>query len=204
MRSIFIALLLCLVLPIASPAEAKKKVEKTRDLENTIYLDLKDGRVVIELFHAFAPKTVERIKTLTRDGFYDGAPFHRVSAGFMAQTGDPRNQNGTGGSDLPDMDDEFSIKRHWRGHLSMANAGLKPDGSGTNNSQFFILFEDAESLNNRHSVFGKVVEGMKYVDKIKKGDPRADGAITDGEPDRILRMRVAADVVGTEDENWHP
>jgi len=201
MRLSMLTLVVAFLLPLAGLAEARDG--KERDLENTLYMDLKDGRVVIELFPAFAPKTVERIKTLTRDGFYDGAPFHRVIDGFMAQTGDPVNQDGTGGSDLPDFDDEISIKRHWRGHLSMANAGTV-NGRGTNNSQFFILFEDSEFLNGKHSVFGRVVDGMLYVDKIKRGDRNQNGAIVDGEPDRIIRMRVASDVAGTAKEQWQP
>ena len=197
-----LAAFLCLMLPLGVSAAAKD--ENQRDLENTLYMDLKDGRVVIELFPADAPMTVERIKTLTRDGFYDGAPFHRVIDGFMAQTGDPVNQDGTGSSDLPDFDDEVdqNTKRNWRGYLSMANAGIR-NGRGTNNSQFFILFEDAEWLNGKHTVWGKVVDGMKYVDNIKKGSSDLNGAIA-GEPDRILRMRVAADVAGTADEDWQP
>ena len=158
--------------------------------ENTIYLDLKDGRVIIQLFPDVAPGHVERIKKLTRQGFYDGIVFHRVIPGFMAQTGDPTG-TGRGSSKLPDLKAEFSNKCHLRGVLSMARGN--PEDSA--NSQFFIMLNDNEGLNGRYSVWGEVISGIQYVDKIKKGDPDRDGAIS-GKPDRILKMRVAADVDG--------
>ncbi len=160
------------------------------DPENTIYLDLKDGRVIIQLLPDVAPGHVERIKTLTRKGFYDGIVFHRVIPGFMAQTGDPTG-TGRGSSNLPDLKAEFSKKCHLRGVLSMARGG-PPDSA---NSQFFIMLNDNESLNGRYSVWGEVISGIQYVDKIKKGDADRDGAIK-GAPDRIIKMRVAADVDG--------
>ncbi len=161
-------------------------------MENTLYLELKDGRVTIELFHEDAPETVGRIKELARAGFYDGLKFHRVIDGFMAQTGDPKG-NGTGSSDLPNLPDEVypeNKNQHERGFLSMANAG-----PGTGNSQFFILFDDAEWLNGKHAVWGKVVDGMDHVDAIKKGKGN-NGTAFDGDPDIIVRMQVAADAQG--------
>ena len=154
--------------------------------KNTIYLDLENGRVVIELRPDLAPNHVERIKELTREGFYDGVVFHRVIDGFMAQTGDPTG-TGMGGSDKPDLEAEFSDEPHVRGTLSMARTN-DPDSA---NSQFFIVFKDASHLNGQYTVWGSVVDGMEYVDKIKRGDGR-NGMVDD--PDKIIRMRVAADV----------
>ena len=154
--------------------------------KNTIYLDLEDGRVVIELRPDLAPNHVERIKELTQEGFYDGVVFHRVIDGFMAQTGDPTG-TGMGGSDKPDLEAEFSDEPHVRGTLSMARTS-DPDSA---NSQFFIVFEDASHLNGQYTVWGSVVDGMEYVDKIKRGDGR-NGMVDD--PDKIIRMRIAADV----------
>jgi peptidylprolyl isomerase len=146
-------------------------------------MELKDGRVVIELLPQVAPKTVERIKTLTRKGFYNGLTFHRVIDGFMAQTGDPTG-TGMGGSDLPDVPAEFSDKESFtRGAVGMARA--QDPNSG--NSQFFICFDDSTFLDGQYTLFGRVVEGMEYVDYIKRGEPPAN-------PDKIIRMEVAADV----------
>jgi len=152
------------------------------DLENTIYLDLKDGRVVIELLPEIAPRHVERIKELTREGFYDGIVFHRVISGFMAQTGDPTG-TGMGGSMLPDLRAEFSRSESFqRGTLGMARS-QSPNSA---NSQFFIVFEDASFLDGEYTLFGRVVEGMEFVDDIKRGEPPAN-------PDKIVKMQVAAD-----------
>ncbi|MBC00313.1 MAG: peptidylprolyl isomerase [Rhodobacteraceae bacterium] len=151
------------------------------DPENTLYLDLKDGRVVIRLRPDLAPNHVERIKTLARDGFYDGIVFHRVIDGFMAQTGDPTG-TGMGGSDLPDLKAEFSEAPFRRGVLGMARSRA-PDSA---NSQFFIMFADGDWLNGQYTVFGEVVDGMEHVDKIKRGEPVED-------PDKIIKMQVAAD-----------
>jgi peptidylprolyl isomerase len=155
------------------------------DKENTLYLDLKDGRVVIELLPQVAPNTVARIKELTRQGFYDGIVFHRVIEGFMAQTGDPTG-TGTGGSGK-NLDAEFSKTPHTRGAVSMARA----DDVNSADSQFFICFDRADFLDGKYTVFGKVTSGMEFVDKIKKGAP---GSGTVSGPDRILKMQVAADV----------
>ena len=151
------------------------------DLENQLYLETTYGRVVIELRPDLAPKHVEQIKTLTRQGFYDGIVFHRVIDGFMAQTGDPTG-TGTGGSDLPDIPAEFSDAKFERGTVGMARA-QNPNSA---NSQFFINFVETPFLNGQYTIWGQVVEGMEHVDAIQKGEPPAN-------PDKILKMQVAAD-----------
>lgn len=161
------------------------------DLENTLYLQTKNGRIVIELRPDLAPNHVARIKELARQKFYDGIVFHRVIDGFMAQTGDPTG-TGSGGSDLPDLKAEFNSAKHVRGTLSMARAG-DPDSA---NSQFFICFKPASFLDGQYTVFGQVVEGMQYVDMIKKADP-SDSSGTVVKPDKIKTLRVAADVEKT-------
>ena len=155
------------------------------DLENTLYMDVPAGRVVIEMRPDLAPATVAQIKALVRQGFYDGLTFHRVIDGFMAQTGDPKG-NGTGGSGHP-LKAEFSNEKHVRGTVSMARAS-DPNSA---DSQFFIMFAPAPSLDGKYSIWGEVVSGMEYVDKIKKGDPARNGAVD--HPDRIIKMQVAAD-----------
>ena len=149
--------------------------------ENTLVLETTKGRVVIELRPDLAPGHVERIKTLARKGFYDGVAFHRVIEGFMAQTGCPHG-TGTGGSDLPDLKAEFNAEPHVRGTVSMARTN-QPNSA---NSQFFICFDDARFLDKQYTVWGKVVEGMDNVDKIKRGEPVRD-------PDRIVSMKVGTD-----------
>jgi peptidylprolyl isomerase len=151
-----------------------------RDLENTLYLDLTYGRVVIELRPDLAPKHVARIKELVRQGFYDGIVFHRVIEGFMAQTGDPTG-TGTGGSGQK-IDAEFSKEPFKRGTLGMARA-QSPNSA---DSQFFIMFANGDFLNGQYTVWGQVVEGMEFVDKIKRGEPPAN-------PDKIVKLQVAAD-----------
>jgi peptidylprolyl isomerase len=159
---------------------------RAADPENTLYLDLKDGRVVIELRPDLAPRHVARIKELVRQGFYDGLTFHRVIAGFMAQTGDPRG-NGRGGSGVK-LKAEFTDEPHVRGTVGMA-WGPSPDSA---DSQFFIVYARARQLDGKYTVWGKVTDGMLHVGRIKRGDKARDGAVSD--PDRIVRMRVAADV----------
>ena len=154
------------------------------DLENTIYLDLKDGRVVIELRPDLAPNHVARIKELARQGFYDGLKWHRVIDGFMAQTGDPKGL-GTGGSGT-NIDAEFSEEPHVRGTVSMARS-QKPDSA---DSQFFFVFAPSKWLDGQYTVWGEVTEGMNHVDQIKKGEDNS-GRVED--PDVIVRMQVAAD-----------
>ncbi len=156
------------------------------DPENTLYLDLESGRVVIELLPDVAPKHVARIKELTREGFYDGVVFHRVIEGFMAQTGDPTG-TGMGGSGT-NLEAEFSKVPHVRGTVSMARA-RDPNSA---DSQFFIVYTPAGHLNGQYTVWGQVVSGMEHVDGIKKGSSANNGMVQD--PDRIVRMRVAADV----------
>ena len=156
------------------------------EAENMLYMDLKDGRVVIEMRPDLAPKHVARIKELVREGFYDGLKFHRVIEGFMAQTGDPKG-DGTGGSGL-NLPAEFSNEPFERGTVGMAR-GQHPNSA---DSQFFIVFEESPWLNGQYTVWGKVVEGMEFVDKIKKGEKARNGVVS-GEPDVIVRLRVAAD-----------
>jgi peptidylprolyl isomerase len=160
---------------------------KELDLENTLYLDLKDGRVVINLRPDLAPNHVARIKELAREGFYDGVVFHRVIDGFMAQGGDPTG-SGMGGSGKK-LDEEFSrVARHVRGTCSMARS-QNPNSA---DSQFFIMFDEARSLDGQYTIWGEVVAGMEFVDNIKKGSSFSNGTVKD--PDAIVRMQVAADV----------
>jgi peptidylprolyl isomerase len=155
------------------------------DLENTIYMDVPAGRVVIEMRPDLAPQTCAQIKALARRGFYDGIVFHRVIDGFMAQTGDP---TGTGmGDSGHSLKAEFSNEKHVRGVVSMARAS-DPNSA---DSQFFIMLGDAPFLDGKYTIWGKVVSGMEYVDKIKKGDKAKNGTVTD--PDKIVKMQVAAD-----------
>jgi peptidylprolyl isomerase len=156
------------------------------DPENTLHMQLKDGLVVIELLPDVAPDHVAQIKALSREGFYDGIVFHRVIEGFMAQTGDPTG-TGMGGSSRPNLKAEFSATPHVRGTASMARSS-SPNSA---NSQFFICFEEAEFLNGQYTVWGQVVEGMEFIDAIKKGDKRDNGSVSS--PDKIISMRVAAD-----------
>ena len=157
-------------------------------------LKLKDGDVKIELFSDVAPKHVERIKILASEGKYDNVVFHRVIDGFMAQTGDLKFGNsssenfdlrraGTGGSDLPDLKQEFSNIPHLRGTLSMARSS-DPNSA---NSQFFICFQPAPFLDREYTVFGKVVEGMEYVDQIKRGEQNQNGSVEN--PDKIISFK---------------
>ena len=156
------------------------------DLENTLYMDLKDGRVIIELRPDLAPNHVKRIKQLVREKFYDGLTFHRVISGFMAQGGDP-DGNGTGGSGV-NLPAEFSNEPHVRGTLSMARA-RHPDSA---DSQFFIVLARARHLDGQYTVWGQVTNGMKFVSKIKKADPGDRSGMVE-DPDKIIRMQVAAD-----------
>jgi|TARA_B110000008_G_scaffold81442_1_gene83205 peptidylprolyl isomerase len=162
------------------------------DLENIILIELKNGTVKIELLPDVAPQHCNRMKDLARSGAYDNVVFHRVIEGFMAQTGDVANGNaeknfnlnmaGTGGSDLPNLPAEFSKLPHDRGTIGAARS-QSPDSA---NSQFFINFSDNNFLNGQYTVYGRVVEGMEFVDAISRGEPPAD-------PDRMLTMRVASD-----------
>ena len=177
-RRTLLGLLFAFVMATAASAQEE-------DLENMLYLDLKDGRVVIQLRPDLAPNHVARIKELVRQGFYDGIVFHRVIPGFMAQTGDPTG-TGAGGSGQK-LKAEFSQEPHVRGTVSMARA-QNPDSA---DSQFFICFEDARFLDGQYTVWGEVVEGMEFVDNIKKGSQANNGTVSD--PDKIIKMQVAAD-----------
>ena len=189
----YFALLLPLIV-----SEAKPTSEST---ENVIVIELKDGPVVIETFPDVAPKHVERITKLAKAGKYDGVAFHRVIDGFMAQTGDVQFGNvkdfstsrvGTGGSDLPDLKEEFNDKKHERGTCSMARSS-SPNSA---NSQFFICFDPAPFLDHQYTVWGKVIEGMEFVDKIKMGSSRNNGSVND--PDHMIKVTVGRAV---EDSN---
>ena len=178
---------LLLMLPLAM-TEAKPT-----NPENTLTIELKDGNVVIELYPDVAPKHVERIKKLVNQGKYDGVVFHRVIDGFMAQTGDVEFGNkkdfnsgrvGTGGSDLPDLKEEFNEKKHVRGTCSMARSS-SPNSA---NSQFFICFEEASFLDRQYTVWGQVIDGMEYVDKIKKGSSSNNGSVSD--PDHMVKLSI--------------
>lgn len=151
------------------------------DLENTLYLDLEKGRVVIEMLPDVAPGHVAHIKSLAREGFYDGVVFHRVIEGFMAQGGDPTG-TGMGGSKKPNLKAEFNATKHVRGTCSMARSA-SPDSA---NSQFFICFAAAPFLDRQYTVWGQVTEGMEFVDALKRGEPVQN-------PDKIVKMTVAAD-----------
>jgi cyclophilin family peptidyl-prolyl cis-trans isomerase len=177
------ALALSLALGAAVPAAAQ---QRPADPENTIYLQTKDGRVTIRLRPDLAPKHVAQIKTLTKEGFYDGIVFHRVIPGFMAQTGDP-TCTGTGGSKLPNIPAEFTQEPFKRGSVGMARS-QSPNSA---NSQFFICYEGCGGLTGQYTLFGEVVSGMEVVDKIKKGTSANNGQVSN--PDKIVKMQLAAD-----------
>jgi peptidylprolyl isomerase len=188
MRSLILAFLVSVGVSFALPAlaQAPGSAAPKLDPQNTIYLDTKDGRIVIRLRPDLAPKHVEQIKTLTKRGFYNGIVFHRVIDGFMAQTGDPTG-TGTGRSDLPNIPAEFSREPFKRGTLGMARS-QQPNSA---NSQFFIMFDEGSFLNGQYTVFGEVVSGMDVVDKIKKGSKADNGTVTS--PDKIVKMQLMAD-----------
>jgi peptidylprolyl isomerase len=179
LRFRFFAAVLVSVLALASSGA------RAAGPENTLYLDLKDGRVVIELRPDLAPKHVQRIKQLVKEGFYNGLTFHRVINGFMAQTGDPKG-DGTGGSKYPNLPAEFSQTPFKRGTVGAARSS-DPDSA---NSQFFICFEGASHLDGKYTVWGQVIEGMQFVDSIKKGQGASGEVVS---PDRIIKMQLAAD-----------
>ncbi len=174
---------LALMLAAASPTAAQ---DPKADPQNTVYLDTKDGRITIRLRPDLAPKHVEQIKTLTKQGFYDGIVFHRVIPGFMAQTGDPTG-TGTGGSKLPNIPAEFTQTPFKRGSVGMARSS-SPNSA---NSQFFLCYEGCGSLTGQYTLFGEVVSGMDVVDKIKKGSAADNGQVAN--PDKIVKMQLASD-----------
>jgi peptidylprolyl isomerase len=151
--------------------------------ENTVVMETSQGRVVIQLRPDLAPKHAEQIKTLVKQGFYDGIVFHRVIEGFMAQAGDPTG-TGSGGSNLPDIPAEFTQTPFVRGVVGMART---PDPNSAN-SQFFIMFDAAPNLDGEYTVIGEVTEGMDVVDKLKKGDPNSGGMVD--QPDKIIKMQM--------------
>lgn len=160
------------------------------DKANAIVIDTTKGRIVIKLRTDLAPQHAERIKQLAREGYYNNVPFHRVMDGFMAQTGDGQNFNGTGGSKYPNLKQEFSKVHFARGIVGMARRG---DSVDTANSQFFIMFADGGSLDNNYTVIGEVVQGMDVVDKLKKAPPGSgSGTVTD--PDKMVKVQVASDI----------
>jgi peptidylprolyl isomerase len=166
----------------AAPAIAQS-LPAGLDKANAIVIDTSKGRVVFKLRPDIAPQHAERIKLLAREGYYNNVPFHRVIEGFMAQTGDGKNFNGTGGSKYPNLPAEFSSVPFKRGIVGMARSA-SPDSA---NSQFFIMFADGSSLNGKYTVIGEVVSGMDVVDKLKRGEPVAD-------PDKMVKVQVASDI----------
>ena len=172
-----VAALVCAVPAIAQPLPANL------DKANAIVIDTTKGRIVVKLRTDLAPQHAERIKQLARDGYYNNVPFHRVIEGFMAQTGDGKNFNGTGGSKYPNLAAEFSNVPFKRGIVGMARSASVDSA----NSQFFIMFAEGASLNGKYTVIGEVVAGMDVVDKIKRGEPVAD-------PDKMVKVQVASDI----------
>jgi len=174
-----LAALVCAAPAFAQPLPANL------DKANAVVIDTTKGRVVIKLRTDLAPQHAERIKQLAREGYYNNVPFHRVMDGFMAQTGDGQNFNGTGGSKYPNLKAEFSNVPYKRGIVGMARKGGNNDSA---NSQFFIMFADGSGLNGQYTVIGEVLSGMDVVDKLAKGEPPAS-------PDRMVRVQVAADLL---------
>jgi peptidylprolyl isomerase len=178
-----LALVAAALIALPQPAPAQEL-----DPENTLVLELKDGKALIQLLPQIAPKHVAQIKTLVRQRFYDGIVWHRVMEGFMAQTGDPTG-TGRGSSSLPDLPAEFSMEPFTRGAVGMARS-QDPDSG---NSQWFICFEDCRFLDGQYTVFARVVQGMEAVDKIKKAPSGSQSGMVSS-PDRIVSLRVLADV----------
>jgi cyclophilin family peptidyl-prolyl cis-trans isomerase len=179
-----VAALICAAPAIAQPLPANL------DKANAIVIDTAKGRIVIKLRTDVAPQHAERIKQLAREGYYNNVPFHRVMDGFMAQTGDGKNFDGTGGSKYPNLKQEFSKVPFTRGIVGMARRG---DSVDTANSQFFIMFAEGASLNGQYTVIGEVVSGMDVVDKLKKAPPGSSGGqVTD--PDKMVKVQVASDI----------
>lgn len=161
---------------------------KAQNMSDILYIDLDYGRVAVEMKPDLAPTHVARIKELVAEGYYDGLVFHRVIDGFMAQTGDPTG-TGTGGSDKPDLPAEFSKTNFGRGTIGMARTS-DPDSA---NSQFFICFDDCSFLNGQYTIWGQVIEGMEFVDKLKRGEPPRN-------PDKMNKVTMASDEVKVEDK----
>ena len=176
-------------LGVAPALAAPPKLPAGVDPQNAIVIDTTKGRIIIKLRTDLAPKHAERIKQLARDGFYDNVPFHRVIPGFMAQTGDGQNHDGTGGSKYPNLTAEFSNVPFKRGIVGMARRG---GDNNSANSQFFIMYRETDSLNGQYTVIGEVVSGMDVADKLKKGSESDNGKVES--PDKMLKVQVAADM----------
>src|SRR6202166_3159914 len=181
---VFIVALICAAPAIAQPLPAGL------DKQNAIVIDTTKGRIVVKLRTDLAPQHAERIKQLAREGFYNNVPFHRVMDGFMAQTGDGQNFNGTGGSKYPNLKQEFSSVPFKRGTVGMARRGDSVDSA---NSQFFFMFGEAASLNGQYTVVGEVVSGMDVVDKLKKAPPGSRGGEV-SDPDKMVKVQVESDI----------
>ena len=179
-----VAALICAAPAIAQPLPANL------DKQNAIVIDTTQGRIVVKLRTDLAPKHAERIKQLAREGFYNNVPFHRVMGGFMAQTGDGQNFNGSGGSKYPNLKQEFSSVPFKRGIVGMARRGDSVDSA---NAQFFFMFGDAPSLNGQYTVIGEVVSGMDVIDKLKKAPPGSRGGEV-SDPDEMVKVQVASDI----------
>ena len=183
-------LAVALALICAAPAlAAPPKLPAGADPKNTLVIDTTKGRIIIKLRTELAPHHAERLKQLARDGFYNNVPFHRVMDGFMAQTGDGQNFNGTGHSKYPNLKAEFTQTPFTRGVVGMARAN-DPDSA---NSQFFICYADAAFLNGKYTVIGNVISGMDVVEKLKKAPPGSQSGAVDN-PDKMLTVQVAADM----------
>ena len=178
-----LAVLFAIMCAASASAQPAQPLPSGLDPQNTLVLDTTQGRIVIKLRNDIAPNHAQRMKQLARDHFYDNVPFHRVIDGFMAQTGDGKNFNGTGGSKYPNLPAEFSDVPYKRGIVGMARTS-DPNSA---NSQFFIMFADGSSLNNKYTVVGEVVSGMDVVDKLKRGEPVVD-------PDKMVKVQVASDI----------
>ncbi len=183
LRLIAVAALLVSFVPALAAPAAAQGLPAGADPQNTLLIDTTQGRIVIKLHNDIAPGHAARLKQLVREKFYDNVPFHRVIPGFMAQTGDGQNGNGTGGSKYPNLKAEFSQVPFKRGIVGMARKG---GDNNSANSQFFIMYGDGDFLNGQYTVVGEVLSGMDVVDKIKKGEPVQN-------PDRMVTVRVAAD-----------
>jgi peptidylprolyl isomerase len=183
-----LAVLIALV-GIAPALAAPPKLPTGVDPQNAIVIDTNKGRIIIKLRTDLAPNHAERIKQLAREGYYDNVPFHRVIEGFMAQTGDGQNHDGTGGSKYPNLKAEFSNVPFKRGIVGMARRG---DSNDSANSQFFIMYRENDGLNGQYTVIGEVVSGMAVADKLKKGSSDNNGAVAS--PDVMQKVQVAADM----------
>ena len=188
-RILALAAALFVAAPALAQAPAATALPAGLDKANAIVIDTSKGRIIFKLCTDLAPKHAERIKQLAREGYYNNVPFHRVMDGFMAQTGDGQNFNGTGGSKYPNLKAEFTATPFKRGMVGMARAASEDSA----NSQFFIMLGENAGLNGKYTVVGEVVSGMDVVDKIKKAPAgSASGAVTD--PDRMIKVQVASDI----------